>query len=239
MVAAGPPAVHRLHYAWRLLEDALFIGHLALGFAAKRWAPRVPLGTALVAAQLPDVIWPVLVLTGVERVAIAPGDTAVTPLRFESYPISHSLVLGAAWAGLLGLLWLWRRRDARGAAVLAALGLSHWLLDVASHRPDMPLLPSGGPLLGLGLWNSPLATVLVESALFAAGVALYAGATGGRRAPGSGALAGLVATLAVVYAANLQGPPPPSSTAVAVSALLLAPILWLWGNRVDRRRAAA
>ncbi len=216
----------------------MFIGHFALGFAAKRLAPRVPLGTALLAAQLPDVIWPPLVLLGAERVAIAPGDTVVTPLRFESYPISHSLALGAIWAGLLGLLWLWRRRDGRGAVVLAVLGISHWLLDVASHRPDMPLLPSGGPLLGLGLWNSLTATVLVESLLFALGVGVYTAATGGRRAPGATALAVLVLALAALYAANLVSPPPPSATAVAVAGLALTPVFWVWGNWVDRRRGA-
>lgn len=216
----------------------MFIGHFALGFAAKRLAPRVPLGMALLAAQLPDVIWPPLVLLGAERVAIAPGDTAVTPLRFESYPFSHSLVLGAVWAALLGLFWLWRRRDPRGAAVLAALAVSHWLLDVASHRPDMPLLPSGGPLLGLGLWNSVAGTVLVESALFALGVGVYAAATGGWRAPGAVALAVLVLALAALYVANLVSPPPPSATAVAVAGLALLPVFWVWGNWVDRRRGA-
>jgi hypothetical protein len=74
----------------------VFIGHFALGLAARRAAPRLPLGAAFLAAQLPDAIWPVLVLAGVEKVAIAPGDTAFTPLRFESYPISHSLLTGAA-----------------------------------------------------------------------------------------------------------------------------------------------
>ena len=83
----------------------MFLGHFAFGMAAKKLDAEVSLATTLLAAQLPDVVWPVLVLAGVEQVAIAPGDTAVTPLRFESYPYSHSLLAVGLWAGALaGLL---------------------------------------------------------------------------------------------------------------------------------------
>lgn len=71
----------------------MFLGHFAAGLAASRGEPRLPLGTAFLAAQLPDAIWPCLLLAGVERVTIAPGDTAMTPLRFDHYPWSHSLAI--------------------------------------------------------------------------------------------------------------------------------------------------
>ncbi len=64
----------------------MFLGHYAVGFAAKRAAPRTSLGTLMAAALLLDLIWPVLVLIGVERVKVAPGNTAVAPLDFEYYP---------------------------------------------------------------------------------------------------------------------------------------------------------
>ena len=53
----------------------MFIGHFALGFAAKRVAPRTSLGTLFAAAQLVDLVWPILLLAGVERVRIDPGAT--------------------------------------------------------------------------------------------------------------------------------------------------------------------
>ena len=99
------------------------------------------------------MIWPVLVLTGVEQATIAPGDTAFTPLRFDSYPVSHSLVTVAAWGAVFAAVHFWRKRRPLDALVLAALVVGHWVLDFVSHRPDMPLWP-GGPRLGLGLWNS-------------------------------------------------------------------------------------
>jgi hypothetical protein len=209
----------------------MFIGHVAAGLVGARQA-RMPLGTAILAAQLPDVIWPALLLAGVERAAIAPGDTAVTPLRFEYYPWSHSLLMVAITGAALGALYGWRRGSRRAGVTFALLALSHWILDVVSHRPDMPIFPFGGPKLGLGLWNSVAATVVVEGALFAAAVWFYAR---GRRL-GFG-FAALVGTMIAAYAANLLGPPPRNMTVVAVSAMALVPLLWYWGNLVGGLQA--
>ena len=68
----------------------MFIGHLGLAFGAKTAAPTVSLGTLFLACQFADLLWPMLVLLGVERVAIAPGATAMTPLDFVSYPYLFS-----------------------------------------------------------------------------------------------------------------------------------------------------
>lgn len=214
----------------------MFIGHFAVAFAAKKIEPEVSLGTTFAAAQLADVVWPVFVLAGIEHVAIAPGDTPVTPLRFESYPYTHSLVAGVLWALLFAGLHYVSRRRPRAALVLGLLVVSHWVLDVASHRPDMPVTPWGPLRLGLGLWYSLPATVLVEGALFAAGVWLYVSATRGRDRIGRNGLAALVAFLVVLYAGNLLGPPPPSVEAIGWAGILGAAILVAWATWVDRHR---
>ena len=117
----------------------MFIGHFAVAFGAKRAVPTVSLGTLFIASQLADLIWPVLVLAGVERVAVKPGLTVVTPLDFLYYPFSHSLVAAAAWALLFGAAYAGlRKAPARTGAVLAMVVASHWALDALSHRPDMP-----------------------------------------------------------------------------------------------------
>lgn len=206
----------------------MFLGHFAVALAASRREKNLRLGTSLLAAQWPDAVWPAFLLAGIERVSIVPGDTAFTPLRFDHYPWSHSLIAVVAWAGLLGAALLARTRSRAAAALAALLVASHWVLDVASHRPDVPL-GLDGPMLGLGLWNSVAATVIVEGAMFAAAVAYYARG----RAVGKGFWS-LVAVLAVIYAANIVGPPPPSVTAVAVSVLILVPVLWFWGNRIEQ-----
>ena len=74
----------------------MFIGHFAVGFAAKRVAPRVSLGTLFLAAQFIDLLWPTLLLLGVERVSIDPALPGA-PLRFEHYPVSHRLLGVLGW----------------------------------------------------------------------------------------------------------------------------------------------
>ena len=84
----------------------MYNGHYAVAFAAKKAAPRTSLGTLIAASQLIDLIWPVLVLLGVERVTVEPGNTVVTPLNFQHYPYTHSLVAVLGWACLAsGLYW--------------------------------------------------------------------------------------------------------------------------------------
>ena len=213
----------------------MFIGHYALAFAAKRAAPAVSLGTLVLAAQFLDVLWPIFVLAGIERFEIAPGITAVTPLDFISYPYSHSLLATAVWAGLFGAAYLALRGIRRAALVLAALVLSHWLLDAVSHRPDMPLVPGGGTRVGLGLWNSVPATLVVEGLLFAACLWSYLRFTRANDRIGSVNLWALVAVLLLAYFGAVFGPPPPSVDAVAYTGLLG----WLfvaWGYWIDGHR---
>ena len=217
----------------------MFLGHFALGFGAKRVAPAVSLGTLFLACQLADLVWPNLVLLGIERVAIAPGLTAVTPLDFESYPYSHSLVALTGWAVLVAVAYvLFRGRSRRALAVIVALVLSHWVLDVISHRPDVPLAIGGATKLGLGLWYSKPATVIVEAALFMVGLAAYLRVTHPRDRIGAYGLWGLVAFLVLINVANMASPsPPPSIGAVAWSAQAMWLIV-LWGYWVDRHRAS-
>jgi len=213
----------------------MFIGHFAVGFGAKSVAPKVSLGSLFVAAQFIDLLWPTLLLLGLERVRIEPGATVVTPLAFEHYPISHSLAAVAGWALLVGGIYLLLRKDRRGALVLAALVLSHWLLDAIVHRPDLPLYPGSGTLVGLGAWASLPATLLIELPLFALGVWLYLRATSARDAAGRWGLWALVAFLLLVYVGNLFGPPPPDTTAIAWVGQLQW-LLVLWGYWVDKHR---
>jgi hypothetical protein len=214
----------------------MFIGHFGAAFAAKRLAPEASLGTLFLAAQLADLVWPVLVLIGVETVAVRPGDTAFTPLAFTSYPYSHSLATVLGWAIVAALVYrAVRPRTAAAAAIaVGALVVSHWVLDWITHRPDLPIVPGGEARVGLGLWNSIPATLVLESAIFAAGLWLY------RRAAGAipARVWGLVAFLVAVYAANLLGPPPPSSAAVAWAALAMW-LLVAWAHWADRPRPAA
>lgn len=214
----------------------MFIGHAAAGLAAQRWAPKTPFALLLAAPFLADLLWPVFLLLGWEHVRIDPGNTAVTPLDFVSYPWSHSLLLALGWSALFGGLYALSTRDRRGAAVLGLLVASHWVLDWASHRPDLPLLPIGGPKVGLGLWYSMPATVVVEGGLFASGLGLYLWATRAKSWAGHLSLWSLVALLVSAYWANLTSPPPPTERAVALATLALF-LFVPWGWWIGRTRA--
>ena len=216
----------------------MFVGHFGVAFAGKPAAPRASLGTLFLAAQLVDLLWPTLLLLGLERVEIRPGITRVTPLDFVSYPISHSLLAAALWGGVFAGAYHLARRYAAGAAVTFFAVVSHWLLDLLTHRPDLPLWPGNPTKVGLGLWDSLPATLVVELALFGAGLALYLRATRPADRAGRFGLAGLVAFLLLVHSANLFGSAPPSVEAIAWAGhaqwLLVA-----WAYWVDRHRVAA
>lgn len=213
----------------------MFLGHFGIGFGAKAAAPRASLGTLFLAAQFIDLLWPTLLLLGVERVRIAPGATAVTPLVFEHYPLSHSLLAVAAWALLLALAYGFLRQDRRGAWIVGLAVLSHWLLDAVVHQPDLPLYPGSAVLAGLTLWDSLPATLAVELPLFAAGVWLYLRAARPRDRIGTWGLGALVGLLLAIYAGNLAGPPPPNVTAIAWAGQLQW-LLVLWAYWVDAHR---
>jgi len=213
----------------------MFLGHFALGFGAKVVAPRVSLGALFLAAQFIDLLWPTFLLLGLERVRIEPGVTVVTPLVFEHYPYSHSLLAVLGWAVLLGVLYALRKRDRGGAVVLGALVLSHWLLDLMVHRPDLPLVPWGDAVSGLHLWSSLPLTLALEIPMFTLGVWVYVRNTVARDGAGRWGLLGLVLFLFVIYTVNVFGAPPPSTQAIA----WLGQLQWLlvlWGYWVDRHR---
>jgi membrane-bound metal-dependent hydrolase YbcI (DUF457 family) len=213
----------------------VFIGHFGAGFAAKKLEPRLSLGTLFMAAQFIDLLWPIFLLLGLERVEIDPANTVVTPLHFVHYPYTHSLLAVLGWAALFGGVYLVVRKNLRRALILAGLVLSHWLLDVIVHAPDLPLWPSSDARIGLGLWNSLMGTLAVEGAIFAIGAFLYIRSTQAVSRTGSLALWGLIVFLVGVYLANLFGPPPPSAEPIG----LLGLAQWLlvaWGYWIDRNR---
>lgn len=217
----------------------MFIGHFALAFAAKKVVPRTSLATLTAAAQLLDLIWPILVLLGIETVRIDPAaPSPFLKLRFVHYPWTHSLLTAVAWAVAFSLAYRVRTGYGRGAAVVSALVVSHWVLDWVTHRPDLQLAPGLADRVGLGLWLWPAATVAVEGLLFVAGLAVYVRATRPRDRVGRWGLWGFVAFLLLAYASTLAGGAPPSSQVVAATALLGWALL-PWIAWFDRHREAA
>jgi membrane-bound metal-dependent hydrolase YbcI (DUF457 family) len=214
----------------------MFIGHLAVALGVKKAAPRMPLGLLVGGTFGLDLLWPILMLAGVESVRIDPGNTAFTPLAFDSYPWSHSLLLAVFWSlvagALVGLSW----KSVMPGLLMGMTVVSHWLLDWVTHRPDLPLWP-GGPEVGLGLWNSIPATILVEGGLFVAAVELYRRAYRPIDSIGRWAFRALIASTALIWISGPLSAPPPVPAAVAIAGLAMW-LFPLWGRWIDRHRTA-
>jgi hypothetical protein len=213
----------------------MFIGHIAVGFAGKAVSPDTRLGTSIAAATLVDLVMAVLLIAGIERIRIVPGITAAVPLALDHYPWSHSLASALVLSALASGLYYLATRNRRGSLWIAAAVASHWILDLATHIPDLPLWP-GGPLVGLGLWNSIPGTIAVEGTLYALGILLYVRATEPRNRWGHVSLWFTASFLAFLYASSFLVSAPPSMELFQWGSLFQGVLVVLLGYWIDRTR---
>ncbi|WP_295639666.1 hypothetical protein [Novosphingobium sp.] len=187
----------------------MFIGHWApaLVAATDRRAPS--LGVLFIGAQLLDWAFFLFLLLGAEHMRMVPGITAMNPMDLYDMPFTHSLLGAVVWSALFAVA-VWLPNVNRRAALLGALVVSsHWLLDLAVHRPDLTII-GGPPKLGLGLWNMPAVEMPLEIGIIAAALLFYLAKTRARSPAKSSrsalAIAVLVLLLAAVQAINWFGP---------------------------------
>lgn len=219
----------------------MFIGHYAVGLAAKKWAPKASLGTLVAAAIWLDLVWPLFLLMDIEHFRIVQGITQMVPIDFYDYPLSHSLFMALAWAALVGLAYLVMEKDSRGSWVIGGLVLSHWFLDLIVHRQDLPLWPEdsmGGLKYGFGLWNHAWVAIPLEVALFAGGLWLYRKSTKALDEIGGRGLWIFAAVLVIVYFADLKTAP--SANPNIVSLVGFSQLLFVaWAYWIDDHRKNA
>jgi hypothetical protein len=213
----------------------MFIGHFAVGFASKKFAPRTNMGLLIAAPLFLDILWPFFVVLGWERVRIDPGNTRFTPLDLAYFPWSHSLLMSIVWATAFAGIYHLLTQYKPGTVVIWIGMVSHWVLDWISHRPDMPLYP-GSARYGLGLWNSVAGTMVVELGMFAVGVWLYATTTRARDRIGKYAFAAYVALLLFLYVGDRFSSPPPAVSKIVWPGIIAEFILLPWAWWFDRHR---
>jgi hypothetical protein len=216
----------------------MFIGHYGLALASKKTNATIKLGTAILAAQFLDLLWPVFTLMGYEKFSIEPGNTKITPLNFENYPYSHSLLGSLVLAVVFALVYFFIKRDFKTSVIYALLVFSHWVLDLITHRPDLALTYTSLKKVGLGLWNYPAAAIFSECLIYTVGIYLYFKSTKAVNKKGTILLWVLVSLLAIFYIMNLVSPPPPSVEMVSYSALFLWLFVFL-GFWIDKNRIAS
>lgn len=204
----------------------MFIGHFGLGLASKRINQTPSLAVMFMAVQFLDLLWPVFCLLGIESFTIKPGITKLTPLDFTNYPYSHSLLMALVWGMVFGLVYYLFTKNRPGAVLLSFLVLSHWVLDLLVHRPDLPLTPFGDAKFGLALWNYPVVELVLEFGLLLAGAILYYQTVKPKRKI---AFWLLILVFIIIHLLNIFGPPPPSVNAVAWAGnLTWLFVLWAW-----------
>jgi membrane-bound metal-dependent hydrolase YbcI (DUF457 family) len=215
----------------------MFIGHFAVGFASKKFAPRTNMALLIAAPLFADILWPFFLLFGWERVRVDPGNTRFTPLDLAWFPWSHSLLMTFIWATVFALIYYTITRYRTGAWVIWIGVVSHWVLDWITHRPDMPLYP-GSARYGLGLWNSVLGTMIVELSMFAIGLWLYVRATRAKDRIGRYAFVVYAAMLLLVYLGDRFSSPPGGTGDIAWTGVIAEAILLPWAWWFDRHRVA-
>jgi hypothetical protein len=220
----------------------MFVGHYGVSMAAKRVDARLPLGWLFLAVQLPDIVWAVLFLLGVEKARIVPAETAVRAVDLYYIPYSHSLLASLLWAGVIYAIFRLLPSGAAGlrkgtvAIVMALAVISHFVLDVIAES-NLPLYDDAAKV-GLGLANNALAAYIVEGLILVGGLILYLRATTPKNLTGR---YGMIIFVVLMLAFNLVmfGPPPTDLRFVAVSSLATFAAMAGVAFWLDRQRMAS
>ena len=215
----------------------MFVGHYGVSFAAKGIEKSIPLWVLFVAVQLVDVLWAIFIFAGVEKVRIVPGITATNPLDLYYMPYTHSLLAAVLWSVFGFLLYKFARHSASRTALIVGLAvLSHWILDLIVHIPDLALYDNTYKM-GLGLWNYPAAAFGLEAILLFAGIYFYLRRTSAVSMIGKFGMPVFGVVLLIFQTIVFFAAPPDSPSAAAITALVLyaafaAIAFWLEKYRV-------
>jgi LexA-binding, inner membrane-associated putative hydrolase len=208
----------------------MLVGHYAVAFTGKSVETKLSLGTLVLAAMLPDILWTLFTISGIEYSAskLAQGNFDVA--------MSHSLLTIIIWGALFAGAYYSMKRDSRGAWILFVAVLSHWILDVISHKHS--IAPGINLMVGLGLWKSLPLTLLVEGGFWVISIILYIRATYAAKPMGTWGFWPVVVFLTFVWATNVHSGPPPPERIVGSLIFFLLLVVWAyWINTLRPPRS--
>lgn len=146
-------------------------GHLAIGFAARKYAPQIPVIVFLIAAYAIDLIYFIFLAFGIDKI--------------DYDPWSHSLFMAVIWSFSAGLITLLFSKKFRSGLVIGLVVFSHWILDIIvwdnvplffdeTHRIGFGLYNKiGFSLTGLKLDSGTAIAASIELCMLAVGVVIY------------------------------------------------------------------
>jgi membrane-bound metal-dependent hydrolase YbcI (DUF457 family) len=153
-------------------ENLVIAGHFGFAALVKSREPTAPLWGLMLASVWLDWVFAPLLALHLEYVEpVHPGYGGL--IIHADY--THSILGALLLAAILGLAFLprWGRWV---SVVIALVVMSHWVLDLIVHRPDMPVLPGNVgdlPRFGLGLWTQPGVSAVLELLLVIIGSLMY------------------------------------------------------------------
>lgn len=109
----------------------------------------------------------------VSQIDFQNGIQTITP---GSVPWSHGLLMSIVWSLLFTAIAYLVFKNWKSSGVIGLVTFSHWILDFIVHPPDLPILFSNSPELGLGLWTSGPGLILsfiLELVLLIGGIVIY------------------------------------------------------------------
>ena len=134
------------------------VSHAATALILKRRYPSAGLWSLLIAVQAVELLWVAFTYAGIEHIEVANGR-----IHLAFLPYSHSVFTGVALALIVGATIRARRGDPALAVAVGVGIVSHIVLDIIQHEPDVYLFPvAWGPHLGLGLIHHPIPNIVVE-----------------------------------------------------------------------------
>jgi hypothetical protein len=214
------------------------VGHAAVGIAAARLSPRLNVGWLVFAALLADFLLGIFALLGLESAEVPPDYASRHYLTFK-FPYSHGLLSLTLWsllfAALVTSLQRMQRRVVFG--VVAAVVLSHFVLDALVHVVGLPLAGESSPKIGLGLWRNMPLELGLETALSVLGALVFWRTAAGSARSRYGVASFLVLFCALTWSPLATERAPEVSQLVPgwiASPLVLAAIAFA----IDRKRIA-
>jgi hypothetical protein len=215
----------------------MFIGHWSASFAAAARPKGPSLASLFIGAQLIDWGFFTLLLTGTEHMRLTPGISAMSPLDLYDMPYTHSLLGACIWGVAFGLVLAILYRSVTAFVLGAAVVVSHWLLDLFVHIPDLTLAGQP-PKYGFGLWNHPPIEMPLEIGLLLLAAWFWFWRSG-RGWRGIVPFVVLIVALLGLQAFNWFGPVAtevtPGTSYLALAAYGAATLLAWWAERSRQR----